>query len=177
IADKWIDYCSVGLMTFDSYIFDNKNDIATFENYLSDNNIAYEKYESVSNEMAEIVLEQYIETSDGEVKQVYTNDEYFELLQKIKADTGFTVSWVSPASNIEITNVVNALPEVTLAGDANEDGEVNISDAVLIMQSIANPEEFALTLQGRANADIYGDGVTLMDALTIQEMSLNKSNA
>ncbi len=66
-----------------------------------------------------------------------------------------------------------------IAGDANEDGEVNISDAVLIMQSIANPEEFELTLQGKANADIYGDGdgVTLMDALTIQEMSLNKSNA
>ena len=83
-----------------------------------------------------------------------------------------------PVSNV-IPGILKMPIVKTVSGDANEDGEVNISDAVLIMQSIANPEEFALTEQGRANADIYGDGdgVTLMDALTIQEMSLNKSNA
>ncbi len=45
------------------------------------------------------------------------------------------------------------------------------------LKTIANPEEFELTEQGRVNADVYGDGVTLMDALTIQEMSLNKNIA
>ena len=60
----------------------------------------------------------------------------------------------------------------TLLGDADEDGEVSIADAVLIMQSLSNPDKFKLTPQGKANADIYGDGdgVTTTDALHIQKI-------
>ncbi len=59
-------------------------------------------------------------------------------------------------------------------GDANEDGKVNISDAVLIMQSIANPEEFKLTEEGKNNADVAdrGNGVTGKDALAIQVVEI-----
>ena len=54
-------------------------------------------------------------------------------------------------------------------GDANEDGEVNISDAVLIMQSISNPQEYKLSAQGKKNADVIdADDVTNADALAIQ---------
>ncbi len=58
-----------------------------------------------------------------------------------------------------------------LAGDANEDGEVNMADAVAIMRSQADPDEFALTAQGKKNADVYGDGdgVSNNDALAIQK--------
>ncbi|MDE5834879.1 MAG: cellulose 1,4-beta-cellobiosidase, partial [Ruminococcus sp.] len=56
-----------------------------------------------------------------------------------------------------------------LYGDANEDGKVNISDAVLIMQSISNPGEYKLSKIGQSNADIVdGDGITNKDALAIQ---------
>jgi len=56
------------------------------------------------------------------------------------------------------------------SGDANNDGKVNISDAVLIMQSITNPSEYSLTLKGQFNADVCntGDGITNSDALQIQ---------
>jgi hypothetical protein len=38
------------------------------------------------------------------------------------------------------------------------------------MRSQADPDEFALTAQGRKNADVVGnDGVTNEDALTIQK--------
>lgn len=57
-------------------------------------------------------------------------------------------------------------------GDANCDGNVNMSDAVLIMQSIANPSKYILTEQGRENADMDGDGVTNADALAIQKKLL-----
>ncbi|MDE6540364.1 MAG: hypothetical protein K2K66_09250 [Ruminococcus sp.] len=58
-------------------------------------------------------------------------------------------------------------------GDANEDGDVNVSDAVLIMQSLSNPDEYKLTKQGIINADVIGDdGVTAMDALEIQKMGI-----
>ena len=64
-------------------------------------------------------------------------------------------------------------------GDSNEDGNVNISDAVLIMQSIANPDEFKMTEQGKNNADVYkrGDGVTNNDALTIQYVEIKTLTA
>ena len=57
-----------------------------------------------------------------------------------------------------------------LYGDANVDGKVNISDAVLIMQSISNPSEYKIdSAQGIINADTVGnDGITNTDALAIQ---------
>ena len=59
-----------------------------------------------------------------------------------------------------------------------------MSDVVLIMQSLANPNKYALggsdekaiTAQGLANADVadHGNGVTAGDALRIQEYLLKK---
>ncbi|MDE6664993.1 MAG: dockerin type I repeat-containing protein, partial [Ruminococcus sp.] len=149
------------------YDFKNDEDLVAFKNYLTDNNIEYEESSFVNG--------------GANIRLVgYKHYECFQISKKIKEDTGLIQMLIIPEDLVMInaTDVVNELPEVTLAGDANEDGEVNISDAVLIMQSIANPEEFELTWQGMANADIYGDGdgVTLMDAFTIQEMSLNKGN-
>lgn len=62
----------------------------------------------------------------------------------------------------------------TLLGDANEDGEVTLADAVLIMQCLANPESYSLTPQGAKNADVanIGDGVTSTDALGIQCLNI-----
>ncbi len=61
--------------------------------------------------------------------------------------------------------------KVTLYGDSNDDKSVTIADAVLIMQSLANADEYKLTAQGRANADVIGnDGVTNKDALVIQQV-------
>lgn len=66
------------------------------------------------------------------------------------------------------------------SGDANGDQNVDISDSVLIMQSIANPSKYGvsgsdkghITEEGNARADVDGGGVTNMDALTIQEYLL-----
>ena len=66
-------------------------------------------------------------------------------------------------------------PKSDLTGDANCDGNVDMSDAVLIMQSLANPSKYKLTDQGSKNADCYnvGDGVTNADALAIQKFKLS----
>ncbi|MDE6034951.1 MAG: glycoside hydrolase family 9 protein [Ruminococcus sp.] len=60
-----------------------------------------------------------------------------------------------------------------LWGDANVDGQVTLADAVLIMQSIANPDkaEYKLSAQGELNADVTDNGssgITPTDALAIQ---------
>ena len=74
--------------------------------------------------------------------------------------------------------------KVTKWGDANCDGDVDMADAVLIMQSLANPNKYgvggtdakAITAQGQLNADvdISSKGITSNDALRIQEFLLNK---
>lgn len=57
-----------------------------------------------------------------------------------------------------------------LLGDANLDGNIAISDAVLVMQSLANADEFTLSADSQNAADVCnrGDGVTNKDALAIQ---------
>lgn len=60
----------------------------------------------------------------------------------------------------------------TLYGDANCDGEVNIADATAIIQALGNKDKYALSKNGEDNADVFnrGDGVTGMDALSIQKL-------
>ncbi|MDE6664990.1 MAG: beta-mannosidase [Ruminococcus sp.] len=79
-----------------------------------------------------------------------------------------------PSDSTTTTTTGGISVPVTL-GDANEDNKVNISDAVLIMQSIANPEEFKLTEKGKDNADVAdrGNGVTAKDALAIQFVEIH----
>ena len=153
------DYCSVGLFDGNFFEFDNSEDFINFKKYLLDNHISYKTMEN-------IISINYVSND--------MDDEYFDILQKIKDDTGVKANWVCPSASIQITETENTLPEPTLTGDANEDGNVNMSDAVLIMQTLSNPDEYKLTPQGIANADMDGDGVTAMDALTIQLSILNQ---
>lgn len=62
-----------------------------------------------------------------------------------------------------------------LLGDANTDGKLSVADAVFIMQSLSNPDEFTLNEQQALNADVLdvGGGLTTMDALVIQMIDIN----
>ena len=67
-------------------------------------------------------------------------------------------------------------------GDANCDGEVRLSDAILVLQSVGNPEKYGIkgseethiTAKGINNGDVFsrGDGLTSQDALSIQKYTL-----
>lgn len=73
---------------------------------------------------------------------------------------------------VEICNVLEILSD-RLIGDTNTDGEVNLADAVLIMQFMANPQKYHISEQGRKNADCSGnDGITANDAYAIQLFTL-----
>lgn len=86
-----------------------------------------------------------------------------------------TTTTTSKKNDDNTTTTTTAKPndkvdKVTLWGDADVNGEVNINDTVLIMQSIANPDKYSLSEQGALNADVIdnGDGVTNTDALAVQ---------
>ena len=64
--------------------------------------------------------------------------------------------------------------KVTKWGDANCDDNIDMGDAVLIMQSLANPGKYQLSEEGKYNGDVYeaGGGITNSDASTIQKYLL-----
>ena len=74
-----------------------------------------------------------------------------------------------------------------LAGDANCDNAVNMGDAVVIMQSLANPAKYGengsnpnhITAEGAQNADVNlkGNGITNADALAIQKYMIGAINS
>ena len=93
-----------------------------------------------------------------------------------------TTTTSSTSEPTESTTTTDTGIAVTLAGDANCDDVVSVADAVLIMQSIANPSKFGIngndplhiTAQGNANGDVNGNGngITNLDALAIQKYRL-----
>ncbi|HAE52528.1 MAG TPA: hypothetical protein DCG30_04665, partial [Ruminococcus sp.] len=76
------------------------------------------------------------------------------------------------ASDNPTDNPATETPSVSdiLWGDANVDKKVSISDSVAILQSVANVSRYALTNEGKRNADVVdnGSGITGQDAAAIQ---------
>jgi mannan endo-1,4-beta-mannosidase len=96
------------------------------------------------------------------------------------ADKAATTT-AKPTTTTTAVSTTTAKPANGKKGDANLDGRVDISDAVLVMQSLANPSKYGesgtdknhLTAEGKLNADVVGnDGITNLDALEIQKYTL-----
>ena len=97
--------------------------------------------------------------------------------------SGYPVfAWEAKEKTAVTTTVTDVPASDNKCGDANCDSSVDLSDAVIIMQSICNPSKFGvdgtdehrITAQGQKNADCCntGDGVTNADALAIQKYKL-----
>ena len=92
---------------------------------------------------------------------------------KTTTATTTTSKTTSSSTATDSTTVSNIM-----YGDSNCDGKIDISDAVMILQAIANPDKYGvggtdptcMTAQGEKNADCsnVGDGVTAKDALAVQ---------
>ena len=108
-----------------------------------------------------------------------------------KATTTTTAKTTTTSKAVTTTTTAKATTtttvsemSVTLKGDANCDGQVDMSDVVLVMQALANPNRYDvngtayvhLTPQGKINADMDGFGMTVNDALTIQRKLLGLEN-
>ncbi|MBP5430687.1 glycosyl hydrolase [Ruminococcus sp.] len=81
-----------------------------------------------------------------------------------------------------VSQTVDTISADYRKGDANCDGNVDMADAVLIMQSLANPDKYGvngtdshhITSQGQSNGDVDSGskGLTSNDALEIQRYLL-----
>ena len=117
----------------------------------------------------------YVRAVDGVEKIFITYDGFFEEIQAYVKEKGIDENLVVYQQSYDYnTN------ESTLKGDANCDGQIDLSDAVIIMQSLANPNKYGidgtaehhLTEQGKLNGDMNGDGLTVGDAQAIQKKLL-----
>jgi hypothetical protein len=120
----------------------------------------------------------------------------FDYLRFIDADYRFTVTDLpenytygkkeplSFAKYGEHKDFEIKLSKTTKKGDANCDGTVELADAILIMQAIANPDKYGvegsagmhITEQGTVNGDVDPavKGITSNDALRIQMYLLHQ---
>lgn len=95
---------------------------------------------------------------------------------------GFGTTQVFARFENYVSAVTIVVEASNIPGDANCDYEVNMADAVLVMQAQANPDIYGvgkpdgITEQGVKNADVSGsgDGMTILDAQTIQAYKLGK---
>ena len=70
--------------------------------------------------------------------------------------------------------------ETHIYGDTNGDGQIDMSDAVMIMQALANPNKYGIngtdpkhiSAEGFKYGDADGNGLTVNDALRIQQYLL-----
>ena len=101
----------------------------------------------------------------------------------IPATTTTTTTTIPATTTTTTTNVpatttttpATTLPKPSLAGDANCDKTVDIADVVLIKCYIINPNEYKLSAQGFANADVHGssNGLNAQDAVAIAKHILH----
>ncbi len=105
--------------------------------------------------------------------------DYFKVFSKDVAEPEYYYTEKEEIADIpEMPNDKNDI----VWGDSNCDGEVSLADAVMIMQSIANPSKYGIegndenhiTSQGQKNGDVSenGNGITNKDALAIQKYCL-----
>ena len=99
-------------------------------------------------------------------------DFSLEVNEKIGVFGGYAINEDLPpvfkTNNVDVLNAVE--------GDSNCDEQMDMADAVLIMQALANPNKYGidgtaehhLTEQGKFNGDMDGDGITVGDAQAIQ---------
>ncbi|WP_294413808.1 glycoside hydrolase family 9 protein [uncultured Ruminococcus sp.] len=95
--------------------------------------------------------------------------------------TSATTTTTKVVTTITSTASTTSELKVKTAGDSNCDDKIDMSDIVLIMQALANPNKFGvtgsdkhhITKQGAINADVIGNnGMTNEDAVTIQKYLL-----
>ena len=99
-----------------------------------------------------------------------------------KGDIVSGVLYINSETNYIITGDMEVFRPTLGNGDANCDTKIELADAILIMQALANPNKYGidgshehcLTEMGRTNADVNGGGMTSDDALDIQLHLLGK---
>ncbi len=162
-------YYYYGIINYDygllAYRYDS---LETIKNYMAEKNL---NYEIVVPEDGDFFDEEifYIDTK-GELPDL----ERYKLSEKIYSETGkyncsysLEVARFTPHFTVE-SDYIN--------GDANKDEKLTLADSVAVLQSIANPDKYALSMEGEFNAEVDGvDGITVNDAIILRQWGMENT--
>ncbi len=121
-------------------------------------------------------------TSDGKPINAEQAQTTAATTKDSKATTTTTTGTTTTTTTTLTTSAIEAVSKSNY-GDANCDGTIDMGDAVLIMQALANPNKYGLngtdknhiTEEGSKNADVEGNnGLSNNDAQAIQMYLLGK---
>jgi len=142
----------------------------------------------------EIIHTAGVVVSDNDITEpavTTTTTTYIPPLEGTVVGTTTTTTVIPPLEGTVVgtTTTTTDIPPLMgdiapVDGDTNCDGQLDMADAVLIMQALANPNkygengtsEYHLTAQGKYNGDMDGDGLTVGDAQKIQMKLLGLSD-
>ncbi len=142
---------------------DKKNEIKAeteqiISNYVSDNNLDISlEFVPKGENTAHISV---IPNTNLSLNEILLIAEQIIDNCNIYPEVGWQVSTNEDFSAVDLLNAVD--------GDTNCDAQMDMADAVLIMQALANPNKYSISAQGSFNADLNGDGITVGDAQAIQ---------
>lgn len=102
---------------------------------------------------------------------VYINGELYYGTEPDGTTADGNSSSVPTTTSPTTTATTTTAAEEVIYGDANCDGNVDISDAVMVKCYLINNKKFTLSKQGLLNSDVQGsgNGVNAQDAVTIQK--------
>lgn len=163
---------SGGFLTEYEPEYDGVNNLEVIENYIKENELPYH-IDLNPYKMKEDDYQKYGSTFAVLPDENDTTAERLELATQIRKELNISPCLIFPCSadSVELSEIEM---HTNIKGDANDDGELRLSDAITILQALGNPDEYELTAQGRYNADISGDrdGITAMDAVAVQKKIL-----
>ena len=147
----------------------------TYENFDTNSSISYipsnnYKLDTASSDKLFTTLSAIFETDGGCIDNLKIASGELTVDGGSTTTTPAATTTTAAPTPAQTTTTVNGETS-TIAGDANLDGKVSISDAVRILQYLSNSTKYPLEGQAAVNADVYqqGDGVTGMDAASIQK--------
>ena len=163
------------------------------ENSSDTGGLVYDNFQKWDDEKYEFIKPALWQTDDGKfisldhtipigkngitLTEYYTGEKPPTTTTTTKETTTTVTTTAEPGSTTETTTTTVTEPstgeDTRVKGDANCDTQVNMADAVFIMQTIANPDKYELTEEGSRNADVDESGdITNKDALAIQKFKL-----
>ena len=159
---------------------DGNGTVDELDKKYADSYAAFLETGTMIDEIPEDVIERIKTSCD------FTDDGNSGLLYDMKVASLYISKYILHTEDETVPSEKSESADIVLTekcpGDANCDTAMDMSDAVLIMQSLSNPTKYGIsgsnenhiTEQGKKNADIVGndDGVTNSDALAIQKKLL-----
>lgn len=156
-------------------IYTNTNSTAQHFKFYENNDGSYTIVTRTTGGKSAVEVKSALTSNGGNIQQWELNGHNCQKWNAEKVEYPIITTTTTTTTTTTVETTVTAAEPVLkkFPGDTNVDDEVNLADAVLIMQNLANPNKYVIEKQGLINADVVdNDGVTPNDALFIQKYCL-----